>query len=153
MLTVLQILLAYIVADALSGLYHWATDSGLNIQSQIKMFREHHDTNTMQGFDWQTFAGGMPLVAIGGWMHWPFLVALGCFVALTQVTHYYAHRKSDSRLLHHIVRVLQLSGVIVPPERHAAHHEPPHDRDFCLLSGWNNWWMNRLLALARRAEA
>lgn len=142
MIVAFQILTAYILADALSGLYHWATDSGMNLQNQIDMFQEHHATNTMQGFDWQTFAAGMPLVAIGGWFHSAFLIALGCFIALAQVTHYYAHRRSRSRLVRHLVGLLQESRIIVHPASHQRHHVGEFNRDFCLLSGWNNWWMN-----------
>jgi hypothetical protein len=145
--TFLQILAAYILADLFSGLYHLATDKGFNTRDQIEMFQEHHDTNTMAGFDWQTFAVGMPFVGVGAWFHSVFTIALGCFIALTQVTHYYAHKNSRSKLAHHFIRILQITHVIVPPESHAAHHQPPHSRDFCLLSGWNNWWLNRAIGL------
>jgi hypothetical protein len=141
-LVLLQILLAYVVADALSGVYHLATDMGFNFRQQVDLFRDHHETNTMQDFDWQTFAGGMPIIAIGGWLHSPFLLALGCFVALTQVTHFYAHRKSESELVHHLVRTLQIAGLIVHPASHQRHHSGGFNQDFCLLSGWNNWWLN-----------
>lgn len=140
----LQILAAYILADLLSGLYHLATDKGFNFRNQIEMFQEHHDTNTMAGFDWQTFAGGMVLAVPGAWCHSAFVVALGIFVALTQVTHYYAHVRSRSPLVHRIVKALQ-GWLIVSPLAHASHHKPPHSRDFCLLSGWNNWWLNPLV--------
>lgn len=141
-----QIIAAYILADLLSGLYHFATDKGFNFGNQIEMFQEHHDTNTMNGFDWQTFAGGMPIVAIGGWFHSAFFLALGVFVALTQVTHYYAHVRSGSPLVHRVVRALQ-GWLIVSPHSHASHHQPPHNRNFCLLSGWNNFWLNPIVRL------
>lgn len=153
MIVAIQILAAYILADLLSGLYHFATDKGFNTQNQIEMFQEHHETNTMKGFDWQTFAAGMPLVAIGGWFHSVFAIALGIFIALTQVTHYYAHVRSRSDLVHHVVRTLQICRVIVPPEQHKRHHSEPFDRDFCLLSGWCNWPMNRVLQLFREPES
>lgn len=143
--TALQVIAAYVLADALSGLYHCATDYGFNIRNQIEMFREHHDTNTMQGFDWQTFAAGMLVSVPGAWVHSAFAVALGCFVALTQVTHYYAHRRSSSWLVRRIIRALQQSRLIVHPASHARHHREPFARDFCLLSGWNNWWLNGFL--------
>jgi len=147
----MQLFLAYVLADLLSGLYHLATDRGYNIAAQVGLFAKHHDTNTMDGFDWQTFAAGMPLSLIGAWFHQPFAIALGIFVALTQVTHYYAHRRSSSRFIHRIVRALQTTRAIVPPQSHARHHQPPHRRDFCLLSGWNNVWLNPLVALIDRA--
>lgn len=145
LLAVLQILAAYVIADALSGVYHFVTDRGMNFREQVEMFQEHHDTNTMQGFDWQTFALGMPISVCGAWFHSAFWIALGIFLALTQVTHYYAHRRSSSRVIHRLVRTLQKCRIIVSPESHASHHRPPHGRDFCLLSGWNNCWLNFLI--------
>lgn len=143
----LQIIGAYLLADLLSGLYHLATDRGYNLAGQIELFANHHVTNSMDGFDWQTFAAGMPIAVTGAWFHQPFAVALGIFIALTQVTHYYAHRRSSSRMVHRLIRALQTARVIVPPQSHARHHQPPHSRDFCLLSGWNNLWLNPLVAL------
>jgi len=145
-MAVVHILAAYIIADALSGIYHFATDRGLNFRNQVQMFQEHHDTNTMSGFDWQTFAAGMLISVPGAWCHSVFTVALGIFVALTQVTHYYAHVRSRSPILHRIVRALQ-GWLIVSPKSHSVHHKPPHIRDFCLLSGWNNSWMNLIIWL------
>lgn len=152
-ITALEIIAAYIVADALSGLYHCATDYGFNIRNQVEMFRDHHETNTMQDFDWQTFAVGMPVCVVGAWLHSPFLIAMGVFAALTQVSHYYAHRRSASPLVHRVVRMLQISRVIVHPVSHKRHHAGAFNRDFCLLSGWNNWWLNAVVWLfERRAE-
>lgn len=143
----LEILAAYVLVDALSGIYHLATDKGFNIPSQIKMFQNHHDTNTMDNFDWQTFAAGMVICGIGGWFHSAFLLAAGFFGAMTQVTHYYAHRRSESPFVHQVVRFLQRNRIIVHPISHAKHHKEPFARDFCLLSGWNNFWLNGLLWL------
>jgi sterol desaturase/sphingolipid hydroxylase (fatty acid hydroxylase superfamily) len=76
----------------------------------------------------------------------PFLTAAGAFGILGQVPHYYAHRRSNLPLVHHFVRVLQLTGVIISPEHHSAHHDGKFNRNFCILSGWNNLWMNPLIA-------
>jgi hypothetical protein len=141
----LQILAAYVLIDALSGIYHLATDKGFNIRSQIAMFQWHHDTNTMDNFDWQTFAVGLPVAAVGAWFHSPFWIACGVFAALTQVTHYYAHCRSEFPIIHRIVRGLQRARLIVHPASHSRHHREPFARDFCLLSGWNNSWLNGVL--------
>jgi hypothetical protein len=146
-----QIIAAYIVADAISGLYHWLTDRGLNIKQQVDMFQEHHVTATMTDFDWQTFAAGLPAMILGAWIHSPFLLALGFFGAMTQCTHYYAHRTSGNRVIRAVVRALQETGIIVHPSNHAKHHaSQKFDRDFCLLSGWNNFWLNRVVWLFER---
>lgn len=148
-----QVFLAYVFVDFLSGAYHFITDKGWNFRDQVTMFLGHHDTNTMQGFDWQTFAAGMPVAVLGAWFHSQFFIAAGFFGALTQVTHYYAHVRSRSPLVHQIVRTLQQCRIIVPPKTHSRHHDEPFDRDFCLLSGWNNVWMNPMLRLLERRAA
>lgn len=148
-----ELLAAYILADALSGLYHLLTDKGMNVASQIEMFQAHHETNTMQGFDWQTFAAGMPIAVAGAWFHSAFFVALGGFIALTQVTHYYAHCSSANRVARAVVKALQELGLIVHPASHQRHHKGTFDRDFCLLSGWNNFWLNAVVWLFERRAA
>jgi len=95
----------------------------------------------------QETAAGMPVSVIGAWFHSPFFIALGIFVALTQVTHYYAHNRSRSRVIDAVVRFAQRARLIVPPSAHARHHKPPHSRDFCLLSGWNNIWLNEVISV------
>lgn len=141
MMVVLEVLLAYIVVDALTGLYHLLTDKGFNFQSQIDLFQDHHRTNTMEGFDWQPMVAAVPLLAIGAWVHSPFLTAASLIGCVAQVPHYLAH-KEDSGW---VAKLLQRTGVIISPQHHAVHHNGKFDRNYCILSGWNNWWMNSLL--------
>ena len=142
----LQVLAAYVLVDLLTGLYHFATDRGFNLAHQVRLFTLHHDTNSMDGFDWQPSVVGLPGMLIGLWLGSPFLIAGGALGILCQVPHYYAHRRSRSQLVHHVVSILQLTGLIISPQHHAAHHNGTFDRNFCIFSGWNNWWLNRLVA-------
>jgi hypothetical protein len=145
----LQVLAAYLVVDLLTGLYHLVTDKGFNVGHQVKLFTAHHDTNTMEGFDWQPAVVGAPAMLIGALIESPLLMAGGAFGILSQVPHYYAHVRSKSELVHHVVRILQLTGLIISPQHHAAHHDGVFNRNFCILSGWNNWWLNWLVAPRR----
>lgn len=142
-----QVAAAYVLADALTGLYHLLTDRGFNIRAQVEMFQEHHVSNTMTGYDWQPMAAGIPGMILGLWLSSPFLLALGGFGILAQVPHYYAHRRSGSYRIHRVVRWLQIHGLILSPEAHAAHHRGLFDRNFCILSGWCNPLLNRLLGV------
>ena len=140
---VLQIVAAYVLVDFLTGLYHLATDKGFNLQSQIDLFERHHRENSMDGFDCQPMIAAIPAAVIGGWLHSPFLMAAGIIGCVAQVPHYFAHEGTDSRL----IRLLQNTGLIISPRHHSIHHNGKFDRNFCILSGWNNWWMNGLLWL------
>jgi hypothetical protein len=141
----LQVLAAYLFVDLATGLYHLATDKGCNFAHQVKLFTLHHDTNTMDGFDWQPSVIGVPAMLLGLWLGSSFLIAGGAFGILSQVPHYYAHRRSDSELVHHFVRILQLTRLIISPQHHAAHHTT-FERNFCIVSGWNNYWLNHVVA-------
>jgi hypothetical protein len=141
-----QVLAAYVLVDFLSGLYHLATDRGWNLPGQVQMFQAHHETNTMSGFDWQPSLVGLPAMLAGIWLASPFLLASGALGILAQVPHYYAHRRSSSPAVHAIVRAMQRLGLIITPQHHAAHHRGAFDRNFCIVSGWNNFWLNPLLS-------
>jgi hypothetical protein len=148
-----EVLAAYILIDALTGLYHLATDCGLNSKRVVDLFKDHHDTNTMEGFDEFPMRFGLPVMLAGLLLGSSFLLALGSFTVLAQVPHYYAHRRSRSPLVHRVVRLLQRGGLMISPQHHAAHHDGRFSRNFCIVSGWNNWWMNWLIALAEVPRA
>lgn len=44
-----------------------------------------------------------------------------------------------------IVRVLQRKGLLISKAEHGKHHKPPHERDFCVISGLMNPVLNRVL--------
>lgn len=151
--SLVQVLAAYVLVDLLSGLYHLATDRGWNTAGQVQMFQEHHETNTMSGFDWQPSLVGVPAMLAGLWLASPFLLAAGALGILAQVPHYYAHRRSRSPAVHAAIRTLQRLGLIITPQHHAAHHREPFDRNFCIVSGWNNFLMNPLLSYLDRRRS
>ena len=142
-MSVIEVLAAYILVDALIGVYHWATDNGWNTPDMVRKFQEHHtDPRNMTEFDWQPMPPGLVFLGLGWWLQSSFVMAFGAFLVLAQVPHYYAHRRSTSAVVHRILRFLQVIGLIASPESHALHHDGVFNRNFCVLSGWNNWWLN-----------
>lgn len=140
-----ETLLAYILVDALIGIYHWFTDNGYNTKRMNEMFLAHHiDPLNMEEFDWQPMPWGLMLLCLGIWLETSFVIAFGSFLMLAQVPHYYAHRRSNNALVHKIIRPMQKWGLIASPESHAIHHDGKFNRNFCVLSGWNNFWLNYL---------
>lgn len=139
---VLQIVVAYVLVDALTGIYHLATDRGWNFASQCALFEIHHTTNSMDGFDWQPMVAAVPTAVVGAWFHSPFFVAVGLIGCLAQLPHYWAHQGGGR-----VVRWLQTSRLIIHPAHHAGHHSGQFNRNFCILSGWNDWWLNRVASL------
>lgn len=152
-------LAAWLAADLLSGLVHWALDSFGSIRTPvvgpafIRPFREHHADAlaiTRHGFvetNGASCLGALPLllgaaVAPPGFAH-----ALLTFTALGALAanqcHKWAH--SDPGSLPGAIRALQRSRLILAPAQHARHHAPPFDRNYCTAAGWLNGLLNALL--------
>ena len=148
-LAFVQVLAAYVLVDAMTGVYHLATDRGWNTKEVCGLFQNHHETNTMDGFDSQPMWISVPFMVAGVYFLSPFLLAAGSFGVLSQIPHYYAHRRSDNRYVHRVVRWMQATGLILPPLEHAGHHDGRFEKNFCILSGWNNWWLNYLAHLTQ----
>jgi Lipid desaturase domain len=138
MTPLLEIFIAYVLADLLGGLYHLATDHGCNIRSQVALFQWHHENPAAIGWDFKPAIGGIPILLLGVfWWHPIFFAALGIAVCFGQMPHYWAHHK-----VRHPVRFLQRARIILPPRHHARHHSGHFDQNYCVLSGWNNFWLN-----------
>lgn len=153
MTSLAQIVFAYWLADLLTGIYHYATDKGFNIRQQCELFADHHLTNRLETWDWQPSVPAVPafLCTIAVWFtgnpHWlqgylPFLFAISIFGMAAQVPHYYAHNPGRANI---IIRGLQATGIFISPNHHGAHHTGLYDRNFCIVSNWNNWWFNWLV--------
>lgn len=140
---ILIVLAAYVAADALGGLYHLMTDLGYNIPSQIRFFRQHHERPLTMTFDLEPAVAAAPML-IAAWFVWPvFFVSLAVFLTLSQIPHYYAHHTGRVPKL---VKLMQRCGLFITERYHNAHHSGNFNRNFCVLAGWNDWWINRLAA-------
>jgi ubiquitin-conjugating enzyme E2 variant len=152
-------LAAWLAADLMSGLVHWALDSFGSARTPlvgaafIRPFREHHaDARAITRHDFvetngASCLGALPLLlgagaAPAGPMH-AFLVftALGALAA--NQCHKWAH--ADAEQLPAVIRGMQRLCLILPPAQHSRHHAPPFDRDYCTASGWLNGLLNAVL--------
>lgn len=159
-ITLLAVLLAFAVADFLSGLVHALCDNLGSIdtpvvgQKFIRSFREHHtDPLDMTRGDFvrvnaDNFLVCLPvLVPAVLWLDVAdhlflasFLVALTCCVLVTNQIHKWAHLDEVSPA----VRWLQRRGVVLSPEHHAVHHTPPYASHYCITSGITNPVLTRI---------
>ena len=130
-------IIAYILADLLTGIYHWATDRGWNIASQVRIFHQHHEPLATMVLDLRPALLGLPLLLLALYSDSTFLFVLGLSITFSQFAHYFAHG-SDKRF----IRLLQRCWLILPPEHHQRHHAAEFGKNYCTLSGWNNWWLN-----------
>jgi plasmanylethanolamine desaturase len=157
----LSLPLAFLFADAVSGLVHWGFDTFgdentfLVGQLAIRTFREHHhDPEAMTKHDWVETNGhniGLAIVlsALGAWYARAVAVdgvvvffALSCFVvSVTSQIHKWAHLAASESLRMHVprwVQRLQAMRIILPPQSHAVHHHAPHKSHYCIATGWLN---------------
>lgn len=145
-------LVGYILADLGSGVYHWAIDNYGDAStpvfgSQIEAFQGHHK------YPWaitrRQFANNLHALARvitftvlpldlafnDPVLHGFVAVCSGC-ILFSQQFHAWAHG-TKSRLPQPVV-ALQDAGVLVSRSQHAAHHRPPYNNNYCIVSGvWN----------------
>lgn len=144
----------YILADLGSGVYHWAIDnygdgSTPMFGSQIEAFQGHHKwpwtitrrqfANNLHALARAVTFTVLPIELV---CNDPTLlgflgVCSGC-IMFSQQFHSWAHG-TKSRLPPLVV-ALQDAGVLVSRSQHAAHHRPPYNDNYCIVSGaWNEF--------------
>jgi plasmanylethanolamine desaturase len=162
-------LLAYLAADLVSGLVHWAADSWGSAdlpvigRALLRPFREHHlDPLAITRHDFVEMNGNnclisIPTLAIALWVAprpdgsgslfaSSFLGALVLGVLMTNQFHSWAHLEAPPGW----VVTLQRLNLVLPPAHHALHHTRPYNTHYCITVGWMNWplgWMRFFPAL------
>ena len=161
----LGVVAGYLLADLLSGSVHWLADRFFTPTTPllgpllIAPFRDHHvDEAEMARHDFFEISGNnalvtLPVVLLLFSLPVPdkqtsLLLAGGIGLGLgltaslflTNQFHGWAHQPSPPAA----IRCLQRWGWILSPERHALHHRDPHDRAYCVTSGWLNPLLDRI---------
>jgi len=157
----------YLLADLLTGLVHWFCDTFFDEATPligpglIAPFREHHRDPLLinrHGFlelTGSSFRGLAPLLVLFVWQDGSrsapinaFVLALASGAVATNLLHRWAHDPSPPL----VARLLQRTGIVLTPARHATHHQPPYAAGYCVTSGWMNPVCERL-KIWTRAEA
>jgi ubiquitin-conjugating enzyme E2 variant len=157
----------YLLADLLTGFVHWFCDTFFDETTPligpglIAPFREHHRDPlqmTRHGFlelTGSSFRALAPVLALLVWLGGSLPAALSAFAlalaagaVATNLLHRWAHDPSPPPL----ARLLQRTGIVLTPGRHARHHQPPYAAAYCVTSGWMNPLCERLKVWTR-AEA
>lgn len=146
--------IGYVLADLGSGVYHWGIDnygdeSTPIFGSQIEAFQGHHRwpwTITRRQFANNLHALArvisftvlpFDLLCNDSTIHGFVSILAGC-IMFSQQFHAWAH--STKSKLPPLVVALQDAGVLVSRSQHAAHHRPPYNNNYCIVSGvWNEF--------------
>ncbi len=154
---VLAVVVGYVLADLLSGVVHWAGDRFGSVDTPVfgpafvRPFREHHQQPgaiTTHGFvetngnnSIASLTGLLPAWLLpveagsaAAWFGTAVLVATMAALFCTNQFHKWAHDARPPR----IVSLLQRARFILPPVHHDVHHSAPHDRHYCITTGWLN---------------
>ena len=149
-MAILQIIGAVLVADFLSGLFHWLEDAygreNWPITGQLVTkpnILHHHDPRAFTRNSW--FESSWILLCLGsvvltaawlvcalGWQVW-LVVILG--VNANQV-HKWAHRTPRENGL--FISLLQRVRLVQTPRHHACHHTDPKNSHYCVLTNLLN---------------
>ncbi|KAH7546688.1 fatty acid desaturase 4-like 1, chloroplastic [Ziziphus jujuba] len=147
-------LVGYVLADLGSGVYHWGIDNYGHAStpifgSQIEAFQGHHKwpwTITRRQFANNLHALAravtFTVLPIGLVCDNPTVLSFvgvcsGC-IMFSQQFHAWAHG-TKSRLPPAVL-ALQDLGLLVSRSQHAAHHRPPYNNNYCIVSGvWNEF--------------
>lgn len=150
-------LVGYVLADLGSGVYHWGIDNYGDEKtpffgSQIEAFQGHHKwpwTITKRQFANNLHALAravtFTVLPIDLFFNDPVLhgfvgVCSGC-IMFSQQFHAWAHGTKSK--LHPLVVTLQDSGILVSRSMHGAHHRPPYNNNYCIVSGACNEFLDQ----------
>lgn len=165
MSTLAYILSAVLVADLLTGFFHWLEDCyGLPTwpvvgEAVIQPNIDHHlDPVIFTGGsywsrNWQMFllaaAVAGPLMLLIGFSPWLLLMAL--VAAHGNEVHVWNHRKVDMNPAW--VNFLQDAGLVQSRVQHNRHHVPPYTVAYCTILSFNNAWLDRCAVWAHLEAA
>ncbi|KAI4320775.1 hypothetical protein MLD38_034220 [Melastoma candidum] len=147
-------LAGYFLADLGSGVYHWGIDNYGNAStpvfgSQIEAFQGHHKwpwtitrrqvANNLHALARAVAFSLLPFdLLCEDATVLCFAASFAGFIMMSQQFHSWAH--STKSRLPPIIVALQDAGVLVSRAQHAAHHRPPYNNNYCIVSGaWNRF--------------
>lgn len=151
----LTIVICILIADFLTGLFHWVQEVYCDEEYPIignaicKHNLDHHKDPTlmvsMSGIittNWQSMSLAMfvcLLFWIFGMFHWSVLLTL-ILTGFGNQVHLWNHQAKSG----YLVQFLKDSGLIQSQKQHSQHHIPPYKRCYCVLINFNNAVLDRI---------
>jgi ubiquitin-conjugating enzyme E2 variant len=155
------------VGELFSGAFHWATDNYGRLQTPVvgfacAAFQGHHlapwtiSHRSVYNNVYKIGAATIPLILSALWLLPPtgaaFVATMFYSQLLAQEFHRWTH--TPPPLLAPWQRQLQQVGIALPLKEHIAHHKPPFDKHYCILTGGLNAVLDsRPVLFWRRLEA
>ena len=145
-----KILVGYLLADFIMGVYHWIKDTYFTPFTQIigKTLiwgsRLHHirPRYVIEFSDWELFysSAKWTLIWMGPLFYFvgitPFMVSLFITIGLNDVIHKYAHMYDNERPK--LMTFLQKIYLFQSHDEHHLHHISPHEINYCPITPYLN---------------
>jgi ubiquitin-conjugating enzyme E2 variant len=159
--------LGVLAGELFSGTFHWATDNYGELKTPLvgqfcAAFQGHHlapwtiSHRSLWNNVWKIARVGIPIVGFGALTLPPsgaiFLAVMVYCQLLAQEFHRWTH--GPPKFLPAWKRKLQEVNIALPFSEHIAHHKPPFDKHYCILTGQLNGLLDSEPVLFwRRLEA
>lgn len=143
-------LVIVLIADFLSGLFHWLEDTFWDLDTPIlgrwvvrHNIVHHHDPRAFVAKSWFRSARstlalsvmGLAAAAALGWFNW-MTVLLAVLCANANQFHKWAHRTRSEN--GPIIVSLQRWHILQTPAHHAVHHRGGKDTNYCVITNLVN---------------
>ncbi len=153
---IFEILSSYLLADFLTGLFHWFKDTYFSPHtpviglSLIWPSRLHHikpryimefsDWDIIRSSAWWTLMWFGPIFYFFGLSI--FNLSLFAFISINDVIHKYSHAtESDTPAA---ITFLQNIGIIQVYDEHHIHHIEPYAQNYCVMTPYINIWVEKI---------
>ena len=163
----LSVALGAVLGELFSGAFHWATDNYGSLDTPVvgfacAAFQGHHLapwTISHRSFTnnvYKIAAATLPLLVLGMVLLTPCSRACAAVMFYLQLVAQEFHRwtHTEPKRLAPWKRQLQRAQIALPFAEHIAHHKPPFDKHYCILTGRLNGVLDsEPVLLWRRLEA
>jgi ubiquitin-conjugating enzyme E2 variant len=145
-----NIILGYLLADFIMGIYHWIKDTYFSPftpiigKSLIWGSRLHHirPRHVIEFSDWNLFSNSAkwtllwmgPLIYFTGFT--TFVISLFLTISLNDVIHKYAHMMDHERPMW--ATIIQKLYIFQSHDEHHLHHISPHEINYCPITPYIN---------------
>ena len=144
----LSVALGAVLGELFSGAFHWATDNYGSLRTPVvgfacAAFQGHHlapwtiSHRSLTNNVYKIAAATLPLLGLGLMLLTPCSAACAAVVFYLQLVAQEFHRWTHTppKLLPAWKRQLQRAQIALPFAEHIAHHKPPFDKHYCILTG------------------
>ena len=159
---IIQIIVGILIADILTGLFHWFEDTYLDYGISIPIISEIAKDNEMHHYFprnllaesylencWFSLPGTVFILLMvylfnkSIFTDYPYLIAtFAIFGSLSNIFHRLTHMRNCEK--HPIIIALQKTGLMCSHEHHSKHHTTEPDGKYCAITNYTNYFLDSI---------